>query len=242
MEQNLYSQIYDFDNLFLAWQKARKGKTKKLYVIKFEKNLERNLLDLQIELKSETYNPLPLETFILRDPKTRKIAKSDFRDRIIHHALVNILEPIFEKTFVHDSCANRIGKGTLYALKRFEKFRRKVTKNFTSPAFCLKADIKHYFQEVNQDILLQLIKKKISDDKTLELIQKINANFGMERERERVFKDVRAKRATEFVARVSQRHASRKCNLTILRKHLPQRIRPVCKTYSQNKVLHSIRR
>jgi len=184
METNLYSKIYDFNNLFRAWQKARKGKTKKGYVIKFEKDLERNLLDLQLELKSETYRPLQLETFILRDPKTRRIAKSDFRDRVIHHALVNILEPIFEKSFIHDSCANRIGKGTLYALKRFEKFRRKVTKNFTSQAFCLKADIKHYFQEVNQEILLHLIKRKISDVKALNLVQKINTNFGAQRERE----------------------------------------------------------
>ena len=121
---NLYPQIHDFDNLYLAWQKARKGKTKKIDVIKFEKDLERNLLDLQFELKNQFYKPLPLETFIKRDPKTRKISKSDFRDRVIHHAIINILEPIFDKTFIYDSCANRKGKGNLFALRRFEKFVR----------------------------------------------------------------------------------------------------------------------
>ena len=110
---NLYPKIYDFDNLFLAWQRARKGKTRKNYVIKFEKDLERNLLDLQFELKSQIYSPLPLKTFILRDPKTRKISKSDFRDRVIHHALINIVEPIFQSIFIYDSCANKIGKGNV---------------------------------------------------------------------------------------------------------------------------------
>ncbi len=184
LDRNLYSKIYEFDNLFLAWQKARKGKTRKNYVVKFEKYLERNLLDLEFELKNEFYKPLPLQTFILRDPKTRKISKSDFRDRVVHHAIVNILEPIVEKTFVFDSCANRKGKGTLFALKRFEKFRRIVTKNFSSKGFCLKADIRHYFEEVDREILLKIISKKIKDEKVLWLIEKIVTanNFCRERE------------------------------------------------------------
>lgn len=183
--KNLYKKIYDFDNLYLAWQKARKGKTRKKYVIEFEKDLERNLLDLQFELKSQTYAPLPLETFILRDPKTRKISKSDFRDRVIHHAICNILEPIFEKSFIEHSCANRKNRGTLYALKCFEKFRRKVTKNFTSTAFCLKADIKHYFEEVDHEILLGILKRKIADEEVIWLIkqilqnQKVHKKFGL---------------------------------------------------------------
>src|SRR3989344_3690618 len=138
--KKLYQRIYDFDNLFLAYQKARKEKTRKKNVIEFEKDLERNLLDLQFELKNQFYKPKPLTTFILRDPKTRKISKSEFRDRVIHHTIVNILGPIFDKTFIYDSCANRKGRGTLFALKRFEKFRRKITKNFTSSAYCFKAD------------------------------------------------------------------------------------------------------
>ena len=80
--KNLYNEIISFGNLFLAWRKARKGKTKKDYVVEFEKNLIKNLLDLHNELKNQTYKPKPLQNFILRDPKTRKISKSDFRDRI----------------------------------------------------------------------------------------------------------------------------------------------------------------
>ena len=163
-------------NLILAWRKARKGKTKKDYVIEFEKNLPKNLKLLHEELKNQTYKPKPLKTFILRDPKTRKISKSDFRDRIVHHALVNILEPIFDKTFIYDSCANRIGKGNLFAIKRFEKFNRKVTKNLSSEGYCLKADIRHYFQEVNHEILINILKKVVNDKATIFLIEKILEN------------------------------------------------------------------
>ncbi|MEK6955230.1 MAG: hypothetical protein AABW52_01085, partial [Nanoarchaeota archaeon] len=118
MENNsLFNQICSYENLYLAYEKARSRKTLKKYVIDFEKKLKENLLILQNELITQTYNPRPLETFILRDPKTRKISKSDFRDRIIHHALVNIIEPLFNKSFIHDSYANRIGKGSLKAIE-----------------------------------------------------------------------------------------------------------------------------
>ncbi len=92
--KNLYQRIISIDNLLLAWRKARKRKTKKQYVLEFEKHIVKNILDLYIELKNEQYFPRPLKTFVLRDPKTRKISKSDFRDRAIHHAIINILEPI----------------------------------------------------------------------------------------------------------------------------------------------------
>ena len=181
---NLYPEIYNLSNLLLAWRKARKGKTKKVYVIDFEKDVIGNLLQLQEELKNETYFPKKLKIFILRDPKTRKIAKSDFRDRIVHHALVRVLDPIFDKSFIYDSCANRKGKGNLFALKRLEKFKRKVTNNLNSEAYCLKADIKHYFEEVDRDILIKLLRKEISDEQTIILIKKITDNNAI-RERER---------------------------------------------------------
>ena len=163
-------------NLILAWQKARKGKTKKSDVIEFEKNLRDNLKLLHYELKHQYYKSKPLITFILRDPKTRKISKSDFRDRVVHHALVRVIEPIFEKAFICDSCANRKGKGSIFALKKFELFKRKITNNLKTEAFCLKADIKHYFQEVNHKILLSIIKRKIKEEKVIWLIERILGN------------------------------------------------------------------
>ena len=174
---NIYSEIIFPTNLILAWRKARKGKTKRDYVKKFEENLDYNLKVLYNELKSQTYKPKPLKTFILRDPKTRRISKSAFRDRIVHHALCNIIESLFDKTFIYDSCANRKGKGTLFALNRFNVFQRKVTHNLSKEAFCLKADIKHYFQEVDREILLSIIKRKIKCQRTICLIKLILDNF-----------------------------------------------------------------
>ena len=176
---NIYPQIHSKKNLILAWRKARKGKTKKFYVIEFERNLRDNLLQLQKELLGQIYFPRPLKIFILRDPKTRKISKSAFRDRVVHHALVRIIEPIFDRTFIYDSCANRIGKGNLFGLERFKKFQRKITKNNKRVAFCLKADIKHYFHEVNHEILIEIIKGKIRDEKIIWLIKQILSNVSI---------------------------------------------------------------
>ena len=174
--KHLYEKICDSHNLILAFKKARKGKTKKFYVIKFQRDFINNINRLQDELKNQTYWPQLLKTFILRDPKTRKISKSAFRDRIIHHAIANIIEPIIDKTFIYDSCANRVGKGNLFALKRFDLFKRRVTNNLRTEAYCLKADIKHYFQEVDHNILLSIIKRKIKDDKVIWLIKRILKN------------------------------------------------------------------
>src|SRR3989338_2171774 len=150
----LYTKLCSYENLFSAYQKARQGKTKKHYILTFEKELEKNLNQLQIELITQTYKPKPLRTFIIRDPKTRKISKSKFRDRVIHHALCNIIEPIFEKSFIFDSYANRVGKGTLKSVERFDFFKRKASKNNTVKCYILKADIKKYFENVEYEILL----------------------------------------------------------------------------------------
>lgn len=166
-------------NLTLAWRKARKGKTKKKDIIEFEKRLIENLLELHHELKNKTYRPVPLATFILRDPKTRVISKSDFRDRIVHHAVILTMGNLLEKHFIYDSCANQIGKGALFALSRFDKYYKKITRNFTRNVFCLKADIKHYFKEVDHEILIGIIKRNITDDDIIWLIQQILNNNGI---------------------------------------------------------------
>jgi len=174
---NLYNEIISLKNLIIAFQKAKKGKSKKNYIKKFEENLAYNLKVLHDELKNQTYKPKSLKMFILRDPKTRKISKSDFRDRIVHHAICNFLEPLFDKTFIYDSCANRKGKGNLFALSRFKFFLRKISKNNSRNCFILKADIKHYFKEVDREILLKIISLKIQDGKTINLIRLILDNF-----------------------------------------------------------------
>ncbi len=174
--KNIYQKLCTKENIALAFKKAQKRKSLKSYVIEFKNNLNENLETLRQELLSETYEPRPLKTFIVRDPKTRKIRKSDFRDRIVHHTICNILEPVFNKLFIHDSFANRKGKGTLKALERFDKFKRKASKNNTRKCYVLKADIRHYFDEVNHDILIDILRKKISDERLISLIIKVLKN------------------------------------------------------------------
>lgn len=169
----MYHKLCSYENLLAAYHKARQRKTQKPYVIQFERKLEENLKTLQEELTNQTYAPKPLKTFIIRDPKTRKISKSRFRDRIVHHALINVIGLSFQKNFIYDSHANQIGKGTFGALERFEFFKRKVSKNNTVPCYVLKADIRHYFEEVNHEILLSILRKRIKDEKVIGLIQQI---------------------------------------------------------------------
>ena len=174
---DLYDALCSYDNLFLAYKKARKHKTTKSYVIEFKKNLKENLLLLRSELLLHCYSPKPLVNFIIHEPKTRKISKSDFRDRIVHHALCDIIEPIFEKSFIYDSYANRISKGTLKALQRFDFFKRKASRNNKEKCYVLKAYIQKYFHNVEHGTLLSIIKNKISDKRVIWLIRKILANF-----------------------------------------------------------------
>ena len=181
MTEDPYSQLCSYGNLYLAFKNARKGKTLKPYVVEFDHRFKDNLLQLRTELLFHSYKPKPLQTFILRDPKTRKISKSHFRDRVIHHTLCNIIAPIFEKDFIYDSYANRVGKGTFKAIERFEYFQGKVSHNYTRTAFVLKADIKKYFDNVSHDILLSIIEKRIKDKQVLWLIKIIFSNHKTEK-------------------------------------------------------------
>ena len=126
---------------------------------------------------NQTYQHGGYREFIVCDSKKRRIKAAPFQDRVIHHALCNIIEPIFDKRFIYDSCANRKGKGTLLALERFEKFQRKVTDNLSKEAYCLKADIRHYFKEIDRTVLLEIINKMIKCKETISLIKLILNNF-----------------------------------------------------------------
>jgi len=177
--KEIYHEIHSINNLFLAFNNAKKGKTKRRYVKRFKKNLGDNLNKLRSELLTQSYTPNKLRIFVLRDPKTRKISKSAFRDRVINHALCNIIAPILEKSFVYDSHANQVGKGTLKAIERFDYFKRKVSKNNTGECYVLKADVKHYFDEINHEILIGVIRRKINDKRTIWLIRQIlDVNVG----------------------------------------------------------------
>jgi len=123
--RHLYEQVYDWDNLYLAYRKARKGKRGRPPAATFEFDLEANLVTLQQELREKRYEPGAYSSFYIHEPKRRLISAAPFRDRVIHHALCNVIEPIFERSFIFDSYANRAGKGTHAALDRAQQFARR---------------------------------------------------------------------------------------------------------------------
>ena len=101
--RKLYPQLIRFDNLWQAFRQAAKGKRGKPVVASFELELEANLLRLQRDLADQTYRPGDYYSFYIRDPKQRLISAAPFCDRVVHHALCNVIEPIFEVTFIGDS-------------------------------------------------------------------------------------------------------------------------------------------
>lgn len=129
--ENLYPQVYDWDNLLLAYRKASKGKRGNPAVAAFEYHLEDNLIRLREELVTKTYQPGPYYSFYIHEPKRRLISAAPFKDRVAHHALCNVIEPIFERSFIFDSYANRMGKGTHRALDHAQEFARRRTSSAT---------------------------------------------------------------------------------------------------------------
>ena len=171
--KNLFDKICSFQNLHLAYLKARRCKRYRNEILRFSYNLEANLTNLQKELSDQTYQHSSYREFTVCDLKKRHIKAPCFRDRVVHHALCNIIEPIFDKGFIYSSFACRKEKGTHKAIKRLERFI-KLTKNKSfSKTYCLKCDISKYFESIDHKILFSLIKRKISDKKVLWLIKEI---------------------------------------------------------------------
>lgn len=163
---NLYPQITDFSNLILAARQAQKGKRFRENILKFNYNLEAELAKIKTQLESKTYEPGRYKTFEISEPKHRLISAAPYRDRVVHHALCNIIVPIFEKTFIIDSYANRLGFGTHRALRRFTTFAR-------SHRYILQCDIKKYFPSIDHEILKSLLRRKLKCQNTLWLAETI---------------------------------------------------------------------
>jgi len=166
--KNLFEKFCSFENLYRAYLKAIKCKRYKEYVLKFSYNLEKNLFLLQEELMSQNYHCGKYNEFIINDSKKRLIKAPDFRDRIVHHALCNTIEPIFDNSFVYDSYACRKEKGTHKAILRVKGFLKNKEN-----IYCLQCDVKKFFASIDQNILKKLIKKKIADKKILRVVNEI---------------------------------------------------------------------
>jgi retron-type reverse transcriptase len=157
---NLWPQVIAFDNLLVASRQAQKGKRFRANVLEFNYRLELELLRLQTELKSLSYRPGGYRTFRIRDPKPRMISAAPYRDRVVHHALCNVIVPLLDRTLIGDTYANRLGYGTHRALKRFTGWARQYR-------YCLQCDIQTYFPSIDHEILKGLIRRRIKCPETL---------------------------------------------------------------------------
>jgi len=170
--KNLYERVCSFENLYAAFLKARKHKKYNQVVLRFEYNLEKELFCLKRSLENFTYQPRPQKEFMVYKDCRKIFSVSVFSDKVVQHALKNVINPVFENGFIFDSYAFRPGKGTHSALERFDEFERRVApRRFPNSGFILKADIKDYYSSVDHNILNRILKEKISDEKIIKLIE-----------------------------------------------------------------------
>ena len=164
--KHLYENVCDFENIYLAYRKARKGKRGRAQPAMFERVQDDELLALQEELQTQSYTPGAYHSFFIHDPKKRLISAAPFRDRVVHHALCRVMEPIWDVKFIHDSYANRVGKGTHRALDRTQEFSRRYK-------YFLQCDVRQFFPSIDHAILKTEFSRRVQDDKFLWLCETI---------------------------------------------------------------------
>ena len=162
----LWERLVSFENLLLSFKQAAKGRRGRASVAEFERQLETALPQLRAEMLEGHYQPGQYVSFTIHDPKKRLISAAPFRDRVVHHALVNMIEPIFEPKFIYDTYANRRGKGTHKALDRCTFYMRRFK-------YVLALDVTQFFPSIDHEILLTYLRKYIQNEKVLGLCQNI---------------------------------------------------------------------
>jgi len=164
--------MFDFMHLYNSYEKASKGHGRSLQVIRFWFYLERELDLIDKDIKLKTYKPRKKKPFIIFEPKQRKIFESHFRDRVVHHALCSILNPVFEKHSLPMSYACRKGYGNLRALNNLRARINSLTEA-NEEVWLLKIDIRKYFDSIPHDKLINLIKRHTDNSDLLWLSRKI---------------------------------------------------------------------
>ncbi|MBX3050358.1 MAG: hypothetical protein KF753_02720 [Caldilineaceae bacterium] len=161
-----YADVYEWENLYSAWRKASRGKRGRAAAAAFEFRLEDNLFRLSTDLEDESYQPGGYVNFTIHEPKKRLISAAPFRDRVVHHALCNRMEPAFERSFSHHSYANRVGKGTHRALDTCQRWMARYP-------YVLACDIEEFFPAIDHKILRHTLHRRVQDGGMRRLIAKI---------------------------------------------------------------------
>lgn len=170
--KNIYPRVYDFEALYQAYRRARRGKRQHAEVLRFERNLEGELIQLQNELIWGEYETGPYRRFYVFEPKKRLVAALPFRDRVVQHALVAQIEPIWEARFINHSYACRPGRGMHAGADTAQRWLREVKRKH-GHVYALKADIAGYFANIDHDMLYNLLARRIACRPTLRLIAAI---------------------------------------------------------------------
>ena len=174
-----FEDIASIENLLEAWKEFIRGKRNRRDVQEFQFQLMDNILTLYQDLANHTYKHGGYQAFDISDPKPRNIHKAIVRDRFLHHAVYRILYPFFDKTFIADSYSCRLSKGTHKALNRFREFAYQVSKNNTKTVWVLKCDIKKFFANIDQKILLDILSLYITDTNIIKLLAEVIGSFSV---------------------------------------------------------------
>lgn len=163
---NLFNQCFSMEALYAAYERGRRGKRKTFSVMRFERDLGANLQVLYDELHAGTYRPLPYRHFMVMEPKPRQISAPAFRDVVVQHAIYGLLNPIFDRVFIHDSYGCRVDKGTHMASNRAQQYLREANPD----SYTLQLDIRRFYYTIDRDILRRLIERKIKDRRLIDLM------------------------------------------------------------------------
>lgn len=165
---DLWPRVVSFENLLSAYRKARRGKRERSAVAEFGLDLERELLSLQRELQDGSYRPGAYRLFTIYERKPRLIAAAPFRDRVVHHAIMNMIESPLDRTFIADSYACRQGKGVHAAVDRYQAWAQTYR-------YVLKMDVQQYFPSIDHEFLKAKLRRRINDPRVLDLLDHIIA-------------------------------------------------------------------
>lgn len=168
----MFDRIASFDNLYQAARACLSGKRQSPAALRYMQRLEEHLHSTHRHLLYGTYTPGGYEDFYVFEPKRRLISAPRFSDRVVHRAIINVLEPDIDKRFIFDSYACRHGKGAHAGADRVQRWMRIVQRNH-GEVFCLKADISKYFASIDHDVLKAILRRHIACEKTLDLLSKI---------------------------------------------------------------------
>ncbi|MFA5386514.1 MAG: reverse transcriptase domain-containing protein [Candidatus Paceibacterota bacterium] len=171
--KNVFKKIVSLENLFSAWDKFRGDKQKKWDVCEFEWRLEENIFQLHRDLIDKKYKHGAYTSFYINDPKQRHIHKATVRDRVFHHAVFSVLNPIFEPTFIAHSFSCRVGKGTHKGIEVLDRITKRVSCNSNKPCFALKCDIKKFFETIDHAILMTFLARRIKDSDAMWILEEI---------------------------------------------------------------------